>query len=55
MDEVFEAALSTYEMYHVRAACERAEEAVLVRDPKLLYYYGNRLEPWAPELRDVLA
>jgi len=54
VDEVLADALSTYGMYHARAACERGPESVIVRDPKLLYFYGNRLEPWGGALREVL-
>ncbi len=55
VDEVIDKAIDTYGMYHARGACERVGEAVVVRDPKLLYFYGNRLDPWAAELREVLA
>ncbi len=54
VDEVLEDAIDTFGMYHARAACERGEQSVIVRDPKLLYFYGNRLEPWAADLRDAL-
>ena len=54
VDDVLEDAVRTFGMYHARAACERSGQSVVVRDPKLLYYYGNRLEPWAADLRDAL-
>ncbi len=54
VDEVLDDAIETFGMYHMRAACERAGESVVVRDPKLLFFYGNRLEPWANEMREAL-
>ena len=55
IDEVVDAAVKTFGMYHVREAVERVEDAIVVRDPKLLYFYGNRLAEWAEDLREVLA
>ncbi len=52
--EVLDAAVKTFSMYHLRPALERIEDGILVGDPKLLYYYGNRLDAWANELQAAL-
>ena len=54
IDEVIDDAIRAFGMYHLRSAVERHETGLLVRDPKMLFYYGNRLAPWAPELRGGL-
>jgi glycerol-3-phosphate O-acyltransferase len=55
VDTLVSEAVSTFGMYHTRAAVERVGEDVIVRDPKLLFYYGNRLSSWTDTLREVLA
>lgn len=50
IDEVIDAAVRTFGMYHLRHTVERAGDAVVVRDPKLVYFYGNRLAAWADAL-----
>jgi glycerol-3-phosphate O-acyltransferase len=55
VDEVLDEAVRTFGMYHAREAVERTTEAMVVRDPKLLFFYGNRLAAWAEGLREVLA
>jgi len=52
IDEVLDDAVRTFGMYHLRGAVERDGDALVVRDPKLLYYYGNRLSAWSDELRE---
>lgn len=54
IDAVVGEAVSTFGMYHTRAAVDRIDHDVIVRDPKLLYYYGNRLSAWTDALREVL-
>lgn len=41
--------------YHLRPTIEEDEKGYYLRDPKMAFYYGNRLEPWAPELRETLS
>lgn len=48
---IVDEAVETFGMYHARAAVERAGDALVVRDPRLLYFYGNRLAAWSGELR----
>lgn len=55
VDELLDEAVRTFGMYHVRSALERVGEDLVVRDPKLLYYYGNRLAAWSDELREAMA
>ncbi len=55
IDAVVDEALRTFAMYHARPAAEREGDGVVVRDPRLLYFYGNRLAAWARPLREVLA
>ncbi|MCA9541838.1 MAG: 1-acyl-sn-glycerol-3-phosphate acyltransferase, partial [Myxococcales bacterium] len=55
IDEVIEGAVRTFGMYHLRSAVERADGALIVRDPKLLFFYGNRLAGWAGTLRGELS
>ncbi|MSP71512.1 MAG: hypothetical protein EXR76_04895 [Myxococcales bacterium] len=50
--QLVEQAIKTFAMYHLRPALERTDDGVVVGDPKLLYYYGNRLEGYADALRD---
>lgn len=52
--EVLDAAIATFGMYHLRPALERMGDGVVVGDPKLLYYYGNRLDAWTTELQAAL-
>jgi hypothetical protein len=54
MAEIVREAVRSFESYHLRPALELRGDAVLVGDPKLLFYYGNRLEPWAETLRRAL-
>ena len=54
MAEIVREAVRSFESYHLRPALELRGGAVLVGDPKLLFYYGNRLEPWAETLRRAL-
>ena len=53
--ELLDSALATFGMYHARAAVERQGDAVVVREPKLLHYYGNRLDAFTPTLRAAWA
>jgi glycerol-3-phosphate O-acyltransferase len=55
MNEVVDEALRSFDSYHLRPALERRGDGIVVSDPKLLFFYGNRLEPWAEELRRALA
>jgi hypothetical protein len=55
MDRVIDDAVRTFGMYHLRSAVEQSGESLVVRDPKILYFYGNRLDPWRQDLREVLA
>jgi glycerol-3-phosphate O-acyltransferase len=55
MNEVVDEAMRSFECYHLRPALERRGDGIVVSDPKLLFFYGNRLEPWAEELRRALA
>lgn len=55
IDEVLDDAVRAFGMYHLRAAVEREGDALVVRDPKLLFYYGNRLAAWADDLRGEMA
>lgn len=55
IDEVLEDAVRAFGMYHLRSAVERDADALVVRDPKLLYFYGNRLAAWADDLRPTIA
>jgi len=55
IDELIEDGVRTYGMYHLRNAVEMTDDAVIVRDPKVLFYYGNRLANWAVDLRSGLA
>jgi glycerol-3-phosphate O-acyltransferase len=55
MDQVITDAVRTFGMYHLRSAVEQSGESLVVRDPKILYFYGNRLDPWREGLREVLA
>ncbi len=50
IDEVLDDAVRTYGMYHLRPAVEREADALVVRDPKLVYFYGNRLAAWTEAL-----
>jgi glycerol-3-phosphate O-acyltransferase len=53
---VLDEAVATFGMYHLRPALERLDDGgLLVGDPKLLYFYGNRLDAWATELRAAFA
>ena len=54
IDEVIDDAVRTFGMYHLRSAVEHASDALIVRDPKMLYFYGNRLSSWATDLREGL-
>ncbi len=55
MDQIIDDAVRTFGMYHLRNALERSGESLVVSDPKMLYFYGNRLEPWRDPLREALA
>ncbi|MBV71527.1 MAG: hypothetical protein CMH52_09255 [Myxococcales bacterium] len=55
IDEVLDDAVRTYGMYHLRSAVEYGDDAIIVRDPKTLFYYGNRLSAWDSLLRDGVA
>lgn len=55
IDDVLEAGVRVFSMYHARQAVERSMDALIVREPKLLYFYGNRLAAWSDRLRGVLA
>ena len=55
IDEVIDDAIRAFGMYHLRSSVERSDNSLIVRDPKMLFYYGNRLEPWAAELRGGIA
>jgi glycerol-3-phosphate O-acyltransferase len=55
IDEVIDDAVRTYSMYHLRNAVERGDDALIVRDPKTLFFYGNRLDVWAVDLRGGIA
>jgi glycerol-3-phosphate O-acyltransferase len=52
IQEVLDEAVRTFGMYHSRSAIERLEDSVVVRDPKLLFYYGNRLRAFDDALRE---
>lgn len=53
--DVLAEAINTFGMYHLRPALERTDDGgVLVGDPKLLYFYGNRLDAWAQDLKAAL-
>lgn len=54
MDTLVDAACRTFGMYHARPAVERLKDGIVVRDPKLLFYYGNRLSHWAADLREAM-
>ena len=55
IDEVIDDAVRTYGMYHLRSAVEYGEDSVIVRDPKTLFFYGNRLDAWSETLREAVA
>lgn len=55
VEELLEDAARSFGMYHPRPALELDERAVSVGEAKLLYYYGNRLTPWADRLREAQA
>jgi len=48
-------AVATFGMYHVRSALDRVGDDLVVRDPKLLFFYGNRLAAYTDVLRECLA
>ena len=53
--DVLQEAVATFGMYHLRPALERTDDGgILVGDPKLLYFYGNRLDAWSQELQASL-
>jgi glycerol-3-phosphate O-acyltransferase len=54
VDTLLDAAVATFGMYHAQAALVRGDDTFIVRDPKLLYFYGNRLSAWSDELEEVL-
>ena len=54
MSRIIDTAISTFGMYHARSAVERRDTALLVREPKLIYYYANRLDGHAEKLRTVI-
>ncbi|MEZ4464864.1 MAG: hypothetical protein R3F43_10280 [bacterium] len=41
-------------MYHIRTALDRVSDDLVVRDPKLLFFYGNRLASFSEALREVV-
>lgn len=55
VDTLVAEAVRTFGMYHQRTALDRVGEDLVVRDPKLLYFYGNRLAAHADVLRESLA
>jgi glycerol-3-phosphate O-acyltransferase len=56
ISSVLDEAVATFGMYHLRPALESMDDGgILVGDPKLLYFYGNRLDAWATELRTAFA
>lgn len=55
MDRVIDDAVRTFGMYHLRSALERRGDSLVVADPKMLYFYGNRLDPWRDPLGEALA
>jgi glycerol-3-phosphate O-acyltransferase len=52
--ELVDRAVRTFGMYHAHPAVERDGDGLVARVPRLLYFYGNRLASWAPELREAL-
>ncbi|MGB0645576.1 MAG: 1-acyl-sn-glycerol-3-phosphate acyltransferase [Bradymonadia bacterium] len=55
IEGLLEEAVTSLSSYHLRPTVEQDEKGFYLRDPKMAFYYGNRLEPWAPELREAMA
>lgn len=55
IDSLVAEAVETFGMYHRKAAVRRTASGVKVCDPKLLFYYGNRLSAWSEALREELS
>lgn len=55
IDEVVSDAVRTFGMYHLKSAVEPSDTALVVGDPKMLYFYGNRLAPWSNALEEGMA
>ncbi|MCA9546285.1 MAG: 1-acyl-sn-glycerol-3-phosphate acyltransferase [Myxococcales bacterium] len=54
IDELLDDAINTFGMYHTHSALERSGDSLVVRDPKLLFFYGNRLAHWTDELVEAV-
>ncbi|MEZ4472025.1 MAG: 1-acyl-sn-glycerol-3-phosphate acyltransferase [bacterium] len=54
IDALLQVAIETFGMYHIRTALDRVSDDLVVRDPKLLFFYGNRLASFSEALREVV-
>ena len=54
IETVIGEAVSVLSQYHLKPTIEKDERGLYLHDPKMGFYYGSRLEPWANELRRVL-
>ena len=54
IEELLAEGVKILSQYHLRPTVERDEKGLYLRDPKMAFYYGNRLEPWAAELRESM-
>ena len=54
IEDLLAEGVDTLSQYHLRPTVERDEKGLYLRDPKMAFYYGNRLESWAADLRESM-
>ena len=54
IEDLIAEGVQTLSQYHLRPTVEQDDKGLYLRDPKMAFYYGNRLDSWAAELRECI-